>query len=218
MSVNEFVSLNRTLPIDLIKYDERGLVPAIVQDYLDGTVLMMAWMNSESLAKTLSTGETWFWSRSRQEFWHKGATSGHIQHVKDLRYDCDSDALLVSVEQVGDIACHTGERSCFHQIDTTTKAAPPADTLSDLYQTVCDRRDNPQSGSYTQSLFAGGDNKILKKIGEEAAELVTACADGDIERAREETADLVYHALVALRAVGGTLADVERVLADRHAE
>ncbi|MGB3139073.1 MAG: phosphoribosyl-AMP cyclohydrolase, partial [Nodosilinea sp.] len=105
------------VPVDRIRYNDQGLVPAIVQDHLDGTVLMMAWMNAESLQKTLDNGETWFWSRSRQEFWHKGATSGHVQKVRAIRYDCDSDALLVTVEQVGDVACHTGERSCFHQVE-----------------------------------------------------------------------------------------------------
>jgi phosphoribosyl-AMP cyclohydrolase / phosphoribosyl-ATP pyrophosphohydrolase len=186
-----------TIPVDAIKYDDRGLVPAIVQDYLDGTVLMMAWMNRESLQKTIETGETWFWSRSRQEFWHKGATSGHLQKVHGLRYDCDSDALLVTVEQIGDIACHTGERSCFHQIDGG-KAAPPADTLSNLYQVIVDRRENPIAGSYTASLFAGGDNKILKKIGEESAEVVMACKDDVPDEIAGEVADLFYHALVAL--------------------
>ncbi|PSB50211.1 bifunctional phosphoribosyl-AMP cyclohydrolase/phosphoribosyl-ATP diphosphatase HisIE [Chamaesiphon polymorphus] len=215
MSVDESVSLRRAIPIDRIKYDDRGLVPAIIQDYLDGTVLMMAWMNSESLAKTLDTGETWFWSRSRQEFWHKGATSGHIQHVKDIRYDCDSDALLISVEQVGDIACHTGERSCFHQIDTA-KVAPPADTLSDLYQTICDRRDNPREGSYTQSLFAGGDNKILKKIGEEAVEVVMACKDDRAPEIAGEAADLFYHTLVALAHHRVSIRDVYRELQNRR--
>ncbi|WP_309730035.1 bifunctional phosphoribosyl-AMP cyclohydrolase/phosphoribosyl-ATP diphosphatase HisIE [Chamaesiphon sp. OTE_75_metabat_556] len=215
MSVDEFTSLHSAIPIDRIKYDERGLVPAIVQDYLDGTVLMMAWMNSESLAKTIATGETWFWSRSRQEFWHKGTTSGHIQHVKSLRYDCDSDALLVTVEQVGDIACHTGERSCFHQVATDTKIAPPADTLSDLYQTICDRRDSPQAGSYTQSLFAGGDNKILKKIGEEAVEVVMACKDDRPTEIAGEVADLFYHTLVALAHHRVSIRDVYRVLQQR---
>jgi phosphoribosyl-AMP cyclohydrolase / phosphoribosyl-ATP pyrophosphohydrolase len=215
MSVDESITLHSDLPIDRIKYDERGLVPAIVQDYLDGTVLMMAWMNSQSLAKTIATGETWFWSRSRQEFWHKGATSGHIQHVKSLRYDCDSDALLVTVEQVGDIACHTGERSCFHQVAIDTKIAPPADTLSDLYQTICDRRDAPQSGSYTQSLFAGGDNKILKKIGEEAVEVVMACKDDRPTEIAGEVADLFYHTLVALAHHRVSIRDVYRVLQQR---
>jgi phosphoribosyl-AMP cyclohydrolase / phosphoribosyl-ATP pyrophosphohydrolase len=186
-----------TIPVDDIKYDDRGLVPAIIQDYLDGTVLMMAWMNRESLQKTIETGETWFWSRSRQEFWHKGATSGHLQQVKGLRYDCDSDALLVTVEQIGDVACHTGERSCFHQV-AGGKVAPPADTLSNLYQVIVDRRENPVAGSYTASLFAGGDNKILKKIGEESAEVVMACKDDVPDEIAGEVADLLYHSLVAL--------------------
>jgi phosphoribosyl-AMP cyclohydrolase / phosphoribosyl-ATP pyrophosphohydrolase len=186
-----------TIPVDDIKYDDRGLVPAIIQDYLDGTVLMMAWMNRESLQKTIETGETWFWSRSRQEFWHKGATSGHLQRVKGLRYDCDSDALLVTVEQIGDVACHTGERSCFHQV-AGGKVAPPADTLSNLYQVIVDRRENPVAGSYTASLFAGGDNKILKKIGEESAEVVMACKDDLPDEIAGEVADLLYHSLVAL--------------------
>ncbi len=207
--------LEVTIPIDKIKYDERGLVPAIVQDYLDGTVLMMAWMNAASLQKTLATGETWFWSRSRQEFWHKGETSGHLQRVKDIRYDCDSDALLVTVEQVGDIACHTGERSCFHQV-AGAKIAPLADTLSDLYQTICDRRDRPREGSYTQTLFAGGDNKILKKIGEEAVEVVMACKDDDPDQIAGEVADLFYHTLVALAHHRVSIRDVYRKLQSRR--
>ncbi len=187
-----------TVPLDRIRYDDRGLVPAIVQDCLDGTVLMMAWMNRESLAKTLETGETWFWSRSRQQLWHKGETSGHLQKVRALRYDCDSDTLLVAVEQVGDIACHTGERSCFHQVGAGQIEPPPADALSELFATICDRRDNPTDGSYTCKLFAGGDNKILKKIGEEAAEVVMACKDDRPAEIAGEVADLFYHALVAL--------------------
>jgi phosphoribosyl-AMP cyclohydrolase / phosphoribosyl-ATP pyrophosphohydrolase len=190
------------IPIDQIRYNEQGLVPAIVQDYLDGTVLMMAWMNAESLAKTMETGQTWFWSRSRAEFWNKGATSGHTQQVKSLRYDCDSDALLVTVEQVGDIACHTGERSCFHQVQGAVLGssiqAPPADTLSQVFEVICDRRDHPNADSYTCKLFAGGDNKILKKIGEESAEVVMAFKDDEAEAIAGEVADLFYHTLVAL--------------------
>ncbi len=215
MPVDESISLSAAIPIDRIKYDALGLVPAIIQDYLDGTVLMMAWMNAESLQKTLTTGETWFWSRSRQEFWHKGATSGHLQQVKSIRYDCDSDALLIAVEQVGDIACHTGERSCFHQVGST-KVAPPADTLSDLYDTICDRRDRPREGSYTQTLFAGGDNKILKKIGEEAAEVVMACKDDDPEQIAGEVADLFYHTLVAIAHHNVDIRDVYRKLQSRR--
>lgn len=215
MSSKETNSLSEAIPIEKICYNEQGLVPAIAQDYLDGTVLMMAWMNTESLQKTLATGETWYWSRSRQELWHKGATSGHIQKVKSIRYDCDSDALLISIEQVGDIACHTGERSCFHQVDST-KSPPPADTLSEVYKVICDRREHPVAESYTCKLLAGGDNKILKKIGEESAEVVMACKDNDREAIASEVADLFYHTLVALAAHQVELRDVYHKLQQRR--
>ena len=203
------------IPVDKIRYDEQGLVPAIVQDYLDGTVLMMAWMSQESLSKTLETGETWFWSRSRQELWHKGATSGHIQLVHSLRYDCDSDALLISVEQMGDIACHTGQRSCFHQVEDKI-IPPPADTLSQLFHVISYRRDNPTEDSYTCKLFQGGDNKILKKIGEESAEVVMACKDDDADDIAGEVADLFYHTLVALAHHNVDLKSVYRKLQERR--
>ncbi|BAY20668.1 phosphoribosyl-AMP cyclohydrolase [Calothrix sp. NIES-2100] len=215
MSSTEPNSLHHAIPLEKIKYDERGLVPAIVQDYLDGTVLMMAWMNRESLQKTLETQETWFWSRSRQELWHKGATSGHIQKVQSIRYDCDSDALLISIEQVGDVACHTGERSCFHQVDGQI-VAPPADTLSQLFQVICDRRDRPTENSYTCQLFAGGDNKILKKLGEETAEVVMAFKDDDADAIAGEVADLLYHTLVALAHHKIDVKDVYRKLQQRR--
>ncbi|MEB3311690.1 MAG: bifunctional phosphoribosyl-AMP cyclohydrolase/phosphoribosyl-ATP diphosphatase HisIE [Snowella sp.] len=208
-------SFRQSIPLDSIRYNPQGLVPAIAQDYLDGTVLMLAWMNRESLEKTLETGEVWYWSRSRQELWHKGATSGHIQKVKAIRYDCDSDALLISIEQVGDIACHTGERSCFHQVDHQ-KAAPNADMLSEVFNIIRDRRDNPNESSYTCKLLAGGDNKILKKIGEEAAEVVMACKDDDPQAIAGEVADLFYHTLVALAHHGVELRDVYRKLEERR--
>lgn len=215
MSAKESTSLNQAIPVDEIRYNEQGLVPAIVQDYLDGTVLMMAWMNRESLQKTMETGETWFWSRSRQELWHKGATSGHLQKVHNLRYDCDSDALLVTVEQMGDIACHTGERSCFHRVDGK-KVAPVADTLSQVFEVICDRRDNPVEGSYTAKLLNGGDNKILKKIGEESAEVVMACKDNDADAIASEVADLFYHTLVALAHHKVDVREVYRKLQQRR--
>ncbi len=215
MSSNDSRSLHYTIPVEKIRYDERGLVPAIVQDYLDGTVLMMAWMNQESLQKTLETEETWFWSRSRQELWHKGATSGHIQKVQSIRYDCDSDALLIGVEQLGNVACHTGERSCFHQIEGKI-AAPPGDTLSQLFQIICDRRDHPTESSYTCKLFAGGDNKILKKIGEETAEVVMAFKDDQADAIAGEVADLLYHTLVALAHHQVDLKSVYRKLQERR--
>ncbi|MBN3908211.1 MAG: bifunctional phosphoribosyl-AMP cyclohydrolase/phosphoribosyl-ATP diphosphatase HisIE [Nostoc sp. NMS1] len=215
MSSNDLRSLHYAIPVEKIRYDERGLVPAIVQDYLDGTVLMMAWMNQESLQKTLETEETWFWSRSRQELWHKGATSGHIQKVQSIRYDCDSDALLIGVEQLGDVACHTGERSCFHQIEGNI-VPPPGDTLSQLFQIICDRRDHPTESSYTCKLFAGGDNKILKKIGEETAEVVMAFKDDEADAIAGEVADLLYHTLVALAHHQVDLKSVYRKLQERR--
>ncbi|HEY9302425.1 MAG TPA: bifunctional phosphoribosyl-AMP cyclohydrolase/phosphoribosyl-ATP diphosphatase HisIE [Phormidium sp.] len=211
----DLTALNQSIPIEQIRYNERGLVPAIVQDYLDGTVLMMAWMNRESLAKTLETGRTWFWSRSRSELWPKGETSGHVQNVKTVRYDCDSDALLITVEQIGEIACHTGERSCFHQVNGS-KIAPPADTLSQVFEVISQRRDHPSEESYTCKLFAGGDNKILKKIGEEAAEVVMACKDDDKEAIAGEVADLFYHTLVALAHHNVDIKAVYRKLQERR--
>ncbi|MGD1865404.1 MAG: bifunctional phosphoribosyl-AMP cyclohydrolase/phosphoribosyl-ATP diphosphatase HisIE [Phormidesmis sp.] len=187
--------------VDKIRFNDQGLVPAIAQDYLDGTVLMLAWMNADALKKTMETGDVWYWSRSRQELWHKGATSGHLQKVRGLRYDCDSDALLVTIEQVGDIACHTGERSCFHQVENADGAqvvAPPADTLSQVFSVIRDRKLNPKPDSYTNKLFEGGDNKILQKIGEEAVEVVMACKDDEPDEIAGEVADLLYHTLVAI--------------------
>ena len=203
------------VPLDAIRYNEQGLVPAIVQDYLDGTVLMLARMSAASLQKTLATGETWFWSRSRQELWHKGASSGHLQKVHTIRYDCDSDALLVTVEQLGDIACHTGERSCFHQIAGQVET-PPADTLSQVFGVIRERQQHPREGSYTNKLLAGGDNSILKKIGEEGAEVVMACKDDDAEAIAGEAADLLYHTLVALAHHNVDIKAVYRKLQERR--
>lgn len=212
MSASDFTA---AIPVEHIQYNEQGLVPAIIQDYLDGTVLMMAWMNRESLQKTLETGQTWFWSRSRAALWHKGATSSHVQRLRSLRYDCDSDALLIGVEQVGDTACHTGERSCFHQVDGTV-ALPPADTLSQVFAVICDRRDNPAMESYTCKLLAAGDNQILKKLGEEVAEVVMAFKDDDPEAIASEVGDLFYHSLVALAHHQVDLQAVYRKLQERR--
>ncbi|NJL44961.1 MAG: bifunctional phosphoribosyl-AMP cyclohydrolase/phosphoribosyl-ATP diphosphatase HisIE [Leptolyngbyaceae cyanobacterium SM2_3_12] len=215
MALTQTSPFAHAVPVDRIRYNDQGLVPAIVQDYLDGTVLMMAWMNRESLQKTLDTGDTWFWSRSRQEFWHKGETSGHLQKVKAMRYDCDSDALLVTVEQIGDVACHTGERSCFHQVEDH-QVPPPADTLSQVFGVICDSQTHPNPDSYTCKLFEGGDNKILKKIGEEAAEVVMACKDDDPDAIAGEVADLLYHALVAMAHHQVDLKEVYRKLQERR--
>lgn len=191
-------------PLETLRFNDAGLIPAIAQDWLDGAVLMMAWMNRVSLEKTVATGEAYYWSRSREELWHKGATSGHLQRVRHLRYDCDQDVLLLTVEQVGNVACHTGARSCFYGLGTPLSEGgpqalrPPADMVSELYQLIVQRRQEPEEGSYTNSLFRGGDNRILKKIGEESAELVMACKDDDAKAISAEAADVLYHVLVAL--------------------
>ena len=192
--------------LERIKFDQQGLVPAIVQDATNGTVLMLAYMNRESLAKTLETGTTWFYSRSRQELWNKGATSGHVQMVKELLYDCDGDTLLVKVEQKG-AACHEGTYSCFSRrfgeaepTQTERPALAAAEVLTELFAVLEDRRQNPQQGSYTSSLFAKGEDRILKKIGEEAAETIIAAKNHSQGEVIYEMADLWYHCLVLLAA------------------
>ena len=192
--------------LERIKFDQQGLVPAIVQDATNGTVLMLAYMNRESLAKTLETGTTWFYSRSRQELWNKGATSGHVQMVKELLYDCDGDTLLVKVEQTG-AACHEGTYSCFSRrfgeaepTQTERPALAATEVLTELFAVLEDRRQNPQQGSYTSSVFAKGEDRILKKIGEEAAETIIAAKNHSQGEVIYEMADLWYHCLVLLAA------------------
>jgi phosphoribosyl-ATP pyrophosphohydrolase/phosphoribosyl-AMP cyclohydrolase len=186
-----------------------GVVTVVAQDAASGAVLMVAAADREAVERTLATGEMHYRSRTRG-LWHKGATSGNVQRVVSLTPDCDGDAVLARVVPAGP-ACHTGAVSCFGDIALTP------DALSALDATIGARSTSaasPESPSYTRRLL-GDRNLRFKKIGEEAVELVTACADGDVGRAREETADLFYHALVALRALGGTLADVRTVLAAR---
>ncbi|MEN9204144.1 MAG: bifunctional phosphoribosyl-AMP cyclohydrolase/phosphoribosyl-ATP diphosphatase HisIE [Thermostichus sp. DG_1_6_bins_120] len=204
--------------LDSLRYNEQGLIPAIVQDYLDGTVLMMAWMNRESLQKTLETGRTWFWSRSRQALWAKGETSGHVQWVKQIRYDCDGDTLLITVEQVGDVACHTGARSCFFRplLNSAAFVPPAADTLSQVFAVIKARQADPSPNSYTSSLLAKGDNAILKKLGEETAEVVMAVKDQEPTAIASEVADLWYHCLVALAHHQVDIKDVYRQLQARR--
>ena len=185
--------------MDKIRFDEKGLVPAVIQDIVTGTVLMVAWMNRESLEKTLESNETWFYSRSRQELWHKGATSGHVQKVRDIFYDCDGDTLLVKVEQTG-AACHEGTFSCFSRRfgDDKPTAEPLTGVLQELYAVIEDRRLHPKEGSYTNLLFDKGQDKILKKIGEEATETVIASKNDSQGEVLYEMADLWYHCLVLL--------------------
>lgn len=199
-----------------IRWDERGLVPAIVQDARTGQVLMLAYMNSEALARTLKTGEAWFWSRSRGERWHKGATSGNTQRVVEIRYDCDADALLLRVEPRGP-ACHTGHASCFYRRlpGSPEEEAQDEPVLGHLWAIIQERKAHPKEGSYTCRLLAAGEPEILKKVGEEAVEaIVAARCEGDA-RLVSELADLTYHVLVLLAARGLSWADVEAELARR---
>ena len=210
------------LPLEQLRFNADGLIPAIAQDWLDGAVLMVAWMNREALQLTLSTREVHYWSRSRQELWHKGATSGHFQDLKGIRYDCDADVLLLTIEQRGDVACHTGARSCFYEDGPAPTAGgpqalpPPADACTELARVIAGRRDRPEPGSYTNKLFEGGDNRILKKIGEESAEFVMACKDDSPGEIAGEAADIIYHLQVALAHHGVDWRRVQEVLAARR--
>ncbi|MDT7778224.1 MAG: phosphoribosyl-AMP cyclohydrolase / phosphoribosyl-ATP pyrophosphohydrolase [Acidobacteriota bacterium] len=223
------------LKVEDVRFDERGLVAAVVQDARTREVLTLAYMNEESLRRTLEEGETWFWSRSRSELWHKGATSGHTQRVVELRLDCDSDALVVLVEPKGP-ACHTGAVSCFRRDAEMPEAEMPeaeaaresgssvargpsiGDVLEELFGVVAERRREMPEGSYTTYLFEKGLNKILKKVGEESAETIIAAKDGDLGALTAETADLVYHLIVLLVERGLTLEDLSGELARRRSE
>ena len=208
--------------MDQLRFNEAGLIPAVAQDWLDGAVLMMAWMNRESIERSLSSGEVHYWSRSRAELWHKGATSGHIQTLRGIRYDCDADVLLLSIEQSGDVACHTGARSCFYEDGDERTAGgaealpPPADACTELYRVIIDRQQTPEQGSYTNKLLDGGDNRILKKIGEESAEFVMACKDDNADEIAGEAADILFHMQVALAHHGVSWRRVQEVLAARR--
>jgi len=207
--------------LDSIKWDADGLVPAIVQDAVSKEVLMMAYMSKESLALTLEKGETVFWSRSRQELWHKGATSGHTQKVVSLRYDCDGDTLLVLAIPNGP-ACHTGSYSCFYRDasgELPQESLPAPDRfapLTELESTIAKRHAERPEGSYTTYLFDKGLDKILKKIGEETAEVIIGAKNHDRAETRAEAADLIFHLMVLLREEGIPLDDVLAELEFRH--
>ena len=207
---------------DELRFDEHGLIPAVVQEADTGEVLMVAWMDRRALDATLSTGLSHFWSRSREQLWRKGETSGHTQHVEGVYVDCDADVLLVQVHQDG-VACHTGSRTCFFsalrngpgQGDGT--AIPPANMLARLERTIAARKASPESGSYVAGLLVKGEPAICRKIGEEAAEVMTAALGGEgNQRLVEETADLWFHTLVLLGARGIPLQEVLQELARRH--
>ena len=202
--------------IDAIRWDAQGLVPAIVQHDLTGQVLMMAYMNRLSLEKTLETGETHFWSRSRQELWHKGGTSGNTQRVTAIHIDCDGDTLVVLVDPAGP-ACHTNEYSCFYRRldgDTDPEAKPFRYRLYDLLQ---DRKQNPKPGSYTTQLLKAGEARILQKVGEEAVEVIVAAQAESEERLLEEAADLMYHLTLLMVRRDIPCDAVDRVLRSRYA-
>lgn len=213
--------------IEELKFDAQGLIPAIIQDVRTKDVLMMAYMNRESLEKTLTTGTTWFYSRSRGKLWQKGETSGHYQYVKEASYDCDADTLLFKVEQVG-VACHEGFASCFHyDLRDGQAAGEPAQDpasvygsgpaiLNELFRVIADRKQNPQEGSYTTYLFTKGQDKILKKVGEEAAETIIASKNHSKDEVVYEMADLWYHCLVLLANHGFAPRDIFAELAKRR--
>ncbi|NPV92512.1 MAG: bifunctional phosphoribosyl-AMP cyclohydrolase/phosphoribosyl-ATP diphosphatase HisIE [Firmicutes bacterium] len=216
-----------------LKFGEDGLIPAIVQDAASGEVLMMAYMNREALDLTMETGETWFYSRSRKELWHKGETSGNVQKVKGVSFDCDRDTLLIAVEPAG-AACHEGYQSCFYRqfdedgeikitgarvfdpeqvyggnnypepetVPGAAKPEPSQDIIKDLYEVILDRQRKRPEGSYTTYLFEKGVDKICKKIGEEAAEVIIAAKNRSHEELVYESADLLYHLLVLLAEAG----------------
>lgn len=194
-----------------VKFDEKGLVPAIVQDNKTNEVLMLAYMNKESLQMTVETKLAHYWSRSRQKLWKKGETSGHLQYIKDISVDCDGDTLLLKVEQIG-AACHTGNNSCFYRelmIDDIKDESAivfksdkgyndKANILQEVYNIIEDRLNNPKEGSYTNYLFEKGLDKILKKVGEEASEVIIAAKNKAADEIQYEVADLFYHIMVLL--------------------
>lgn len=215
-----------------VKFDEQGLVPAIVQDATTKQVLMLAYMNEQSLQLTLQHRETWFYSRSRQELWHKGATSGHTQRVQSIQYDCDQDTLLIFVQPTGP-ACHTGETSCFFR-ELDHKDLAPMESpvtqpqakqdenrfaiLAQLEAIIASRDSERPAGAYTTYLFEKGIDKILKKIGEEAAEVIIAAKNQSPEELRYEASDLIFHLLVLLREAKLPLDDLLLELSRRHVQ
>ncbi|WP_424768571.1 bifunctional phosphoribosyl-AMP cyclohydrolase/phosphoribosyl-ATP diphosphatase HisIE [Paenibacillus sp. sgz302251] len=211
--------------VSKIKWDDAGLVPAIVQDAQSKEVLMMAYMNMESLQLSIESGVTWFWSRSRGELWNKGATSGHTQRIVTMAYDCDGDTLLVKVEQNGP-ACHTGRYSCFFnpiEVNGQSSAADAAEpapdrfgALGQLESVIAERFAERPEGSYTTYLFEKGVDKILKKVGEEASEVIIAAKNKDNDELRSEVGDLIFHLMVLLRERGLPFDDVIREINSRH--
>lgn len=203
-------------PFSAFKLNSDGLIPVIVQDYKTGQVLMLAYMNEEAYEKTLRTGQMTYFSRSRQSLWLKGETSGHFQYVKSLSYDCDADTLLAKVEQIG-AACHTGAYSCFFNdiITYDFEEKSPLSVLTDVYDVIMDRKVNPKEGSYTNYLFDKGIDKILKKVGEEATEIVIAAKNPNANEIKYEISDFLYHVMVLMAEKGVTWDEIMKELANR---
>lgn len=202
------------MDVAALKFDENGLIPAIIQDAQTKEVLTLAYMNEASLKKTMETKETWFFSRKRQELWNKGETSGNKQIVKHISFDCDSDALLVQVEPLGP-ACHTGEDTCFHNI-LYQDGEMESDVIPMLTNKIKDRRNNPEEGSYTTYLFNKGLDKILKKVGEETSEVIIGAKNNDKQELIWEIADLTYHKLVLMELLDVSVSDIKSELHKRH--
>ena len=199
-----------------LKFDANGLIPAIVQDHYTKEVLTLAYMNAETLALTIAEGRTVFWSRSRQEIWLKGLTSGHFQYVKSLALDCDNDTILAKVDQIG-AACHTGSRSCFFKplVQKESNDTNPLHVFQDVYDVIADRKLHPKEGSYTNYLFDKGIDKILKKVGEECTDIIIAAKNQDKEEIKYEISDFLYHAMVLMVEKGVTWEEITNELARR---
>jgi|SRR5690625_320277 len=202
-----------SIEIENIVFNENGLIPAVVQDEQTGQVLMLAYMNKQAVEQTIATGETWFYSRSREELWNKGATSGNRQQVRQLSLDCDDDSILVQVTPKGP-ACHTGETSCFYK--PALAGESNRQIVHELIREIRNRKENPVEGSYTAYLFREGIDKVLKKIGEEASEVIIGAKNEDKQELTSELADLTYHTLVLMEIAGVDIDDVKQELVQRR--
>lgn len=212
----KMTSFESMMDFSEFKTDEKGLIPVIVQHYKTQEVLMMAYMNEEAFDQTIKTGRMTYFSRSRQRLWVKGETSGHFQYVHSLTIDCDKDTLLAKVDQVG-AACHTGNPTCFFQplVGSDYDETNPLQVFESVYNTIVNRRDHPKEGSYTNYLFDKGIDKILKKVGEEATEIIIAAKNPNPEEIKYEMADFLYHAMVLMVERGVNWEDIVKELADR---
>jgi phosphoribosyl-ATP pyrophosphohydrolase/phosphoribosyl-AMP cyclohydrolase len=214
IEMDTFIS---NLPFSEFKLNEQGLIPCVVQDCKTNEVLMMAYMNEESYHKTIETGKMTYFSRSRQQLWLKGETSGHFQYVRQINLDCDKDTLLAKVQQVGP-ACHTGSHSCFYRelVKKDYDDMSPTAVFNEVFGVILDRKQNPKEGSYTNYLFDKGIDKILKKCGEEATEMVIAAKNPNSEELKYEIADFLYHMMVLMADRGLDWDDIMTELAHRH--